>query len=359
MKTLLDSLYNIWIIGTKDILDALKNNSSRVNIIVILLMVVFFYWLNDIRPFDKEVTVVVYDEGHTALAIEQEKLADGYEYSFRQAASLQDMEQKMANQHLGLVLPADLDQILASGGTPVLDGYIFWVDRREVTELEVKYSQALTEIVEHPVQVVIGDHIIIPKASAGGRHTSITYLMVYFVFSMSLLLVPHLMLEERQTKTIEALFTSPATHGQIVLGKALAGFFYILIIGGLALALFSAYIVNWFLALAAWMGYALLAIGIGLLVGSFIKSMKQLGFWMLVLILFFMIPPLFYTSPNLKAGIRVMFTWAPTSALASLFRFGCSTGATAEQILSNLAVASISIVIVFGLVIWILRRSDR
>jgi ABC-type polysaccharide/polyol phosphate export permease len=132
-----------------------------------------------------------------------------------------------------------------------------------------------------------------------------------------------------------------------------------LLIGGLALTLFSQYIVNWPLALLAFLGYALLAIGIGLLVGSFIKSMKQLGSWMLVLALFLMVPPLFYSSPNLKAGIRTVFTWIPTSTLASLLRFSCSTSYTLEQILPNLAVVIMSIGIVFGLVIWKVRRFDR
>jgi ABC-2 type transport system permease protein len=359
MKTILDSIYIAWVIATKDILDALKNKSSRANLFVILLMVVFFYWFSDARPFDKKVSVVVYDEGSNKLALETTKPADGNEYLFRQAISLQDMEEKMANQNLGLVLPANFDSSLTTGSDLSLNGYIFWVDRRNVTRLETKYSQAYTEILGKPVQVVIGDHIIIPQANADGNQTNVTYLMVYFVFTTALLVIPHLMLEEKQTKTLDALMISPASPGQIILGKALAGLFYILVIGGVALALFSQYIVNWALALVAFSGYAFLAIGIGLLVGSYIKSMKQLGSWMLVVALVLMVPPLFYTAPNLKAGIRSVFTWVPTSALASLLRFSCSTGYTIEQLLPNLAVVILSIGIVFGLVIWKVRRSDR
>ena len=125
------------------------------------------------------------------------------------------------------------------------------------------------------------------------------------------------------------------------------------------MVLFSLYIVNWGLALAAFLGYALFAIGLGLAVGSFIKSTKQLGLWMVVLILFLVIPPLFYMEPNLKAGIRMVLTWFPSSALASLFRFSCSTGVTPAQFLPNLAIAVVSIGLVFGLVIWKVRRSDR
>jgi drug efflux transport system permease protein len=359
MKTLMDTLYIAWMIGTKDILDALKNKSSRNNILIMLVMVVFFYWFSDMRPFDKQVSVVVYDEGNTSLTIESVKLGDGAEYSFREASSLQDMEQKMAYQTLGLVLPADFDQPLASGVTPTLSGYIFWVDRKEVPEMEARYSRDFSEILGQPVQVVIGGNIIIPQASADGQQTNVTHLMVYFVFTTALLLIPHLMLEEKQTNTLDALLASPASPGQVVLGKALAGFFYVLVTGGLALALFSLYIVNWALALAAFLGYALLAVGLGLAVGSFVKSMKQAGIWMVVLILLMVIPSLFYMEPNLKAGIRTILTWFPSSALASLFRFACTTGATPAQFLPSLAIAIASIAAVFALVIWKVRRSDR
>lgn len=359
LKKLNDTLYIAWTIGTKDILDALKNKNTRINIILMVGMVVFFYWLGYLRPFDKDVSVVVYDEGNTSLTIESVTLRDGAKYSFREASSLPEMENRMANQNLGLVIPADFDQTLASGGTPTLSGYIFWVDRMKVAELEAKYTQAFTEILGKPVQVEIGQNIIVPQADTDGMQTTVASQMVYFVFFTALFLIPYLMVEEKQTKTIDALLVSPASPGQVVLGKALAGFFYILVIGGLAIALFSLYIVDWGLALAAFLGYALLAIGLGLAVGSFTQTPIQMGLWSVVLILFLVIPPFFYMESNLKAGIRMVLTWFPSSALASLFRFSCSTGVTPAQFLPNLAIAIVSIGIVFGLVIWKVRRSDR
>jgi ABC-type Na+ efflux pump permease subunit len=359
MKSLMDTLYTAWIIGTKDILDALKNKNTRVSILIMIGMVGFFYWLGILRPFDKYVDVVVYDMGNTSLALEAATLANGTEYTFREALSLQEMEQKMVFQNLGLVLPADFDQSLASGQTPTLSGYVFWVDRKKASELEAKYSQAFSEILGQPVQVVIGQNILIPQADVDGMPTTVAQQMVYYVFMTAFMLIPFLMLEEKQTRTLDALLTSPASPGQVVLGKALAGFFYILVIGGLALAMYSRYIVHWGLALAAFLGYALFAVGLGLAVGIFIKSMKQAGIWTVVLILFLVIPPLFYMESNLKAGIRMILTWFPSSALASLFRYSCSIGVTPAQFLPNLAIALVSIAAVFGLVIWKVRRSDR
>jgi ABC-2 type transport system permease protein len=265
----------------------------------------------------------------------------------------------MAHQDLGLVLPADLDETLASGGTPTLSGYIFWANRMKVAQLEAKYTQAFTEILGQPVQVVIGRNIVIPEAGAGGMQATIAQQFIYFISSVALLVIPYLMLEERQTKTLDALLTSPASPGQVVLGKALAGFFYVLIVGGLALALNWAFIVHWGLALIAFMGYALFAIGLALVLGSWIKSIQQLAIWTLVLLPFLVVPSLFFMEPAVKAGIRGILRWFPSAALASLFRFSCSTGVTAAQVWPNVTVAVASIAALFGLVIWKVRRSDR
>lgn len=368
MKTLRDTLYIAWTIGVKDILDAVKNKTTMVSILMMMGMVVFFFWFGTWRPFDKTVSVAIYDEGHTSpqqgvqstyVTLNTAKLADGATYEFRKASSLQEMQTKMAHQTLGLVLPADLDETLASGGTPILTGYIFWADRMRVAQLEAKYTQAFTEILGQPVRVAIGRNIVIPQADAGGMQATVAQQFIYFVFSVALLVIPHLMVEERRTKTLDALLTSPASPGQVVLGKALAGLFYVLAVGGLALALNWAYVVNWVLALFAFMGYALFAVGLGLVLGSWIKSPQQLAIATLVLLPLLVVPSVFFMEPAVKAGVRGVLRWFPSAALASLFRFSCSTGVTVAQVWPNVAVVVASIAAVFGLVIWKVRRSDR
>jgi hypothetical protein len=320
-------------------------------------MVGFFFWLSVLRPFDKDVRVVLFNEGDTEISLESISLQDGGKYSFQEASSLVEMEQMMNNRDLGLVVPADFN--LDSDRTAVLKGYIFWSDRKDVENLESLYSQAFTEILGQPVQIVIDKNIIIPKADADGMQTMMAYLMVYFIFSTALILTPFLVLEEKQTRTLDALLASPASPGTVVLGKALAGFFYILLIGGFGLILFSQFVVNWILALGAFFLHILLAVGLGLALGSYLKIMQQIRIWTLVLMLFLVIPPLFYMESNLRAPIRAFLTWFPSSALASLMRFSCSRGVTAVEVGLNLSISILSILVVYALVVWKVHRSDR
>jgi len=67
MKTFLDNLYMAWTIARKDIGDALKHKGTRANILVLLVLVVFNYGISTVRPWDKSIEVVVYDEGDSGL----------------------------------------------------------------------------------------------------------------------------------------------------------------------------------------------------------------------------------------------------------------------------------------------------
>jgi len=356
METFMDNLYMAWAIGSKDIVDALKNKNTRTNIILIIGTVVFFWWASTPRPFDKRIDTAVYDESHSSLTTGTAELEDGYTFRFYEASSLQEMERMMGYKQLGVVIPADFDQVLASGGEPTLSGYILWVNRSRAAELEAKYSAKFSELLGQPVHVEIGENFVIPApdVEASGVHFHLLYATLF----MTITIVPYLMLEEKRTKTLDVLLVSPASAGQVVLGKALAGLFYVLLGGGLFFALHWAYVTNWGLALLAFLGCAVFSIGLALAMGSFIRSQQHMLIWMLPVIFVLIIPTLFSQEPNLAPGLRGIFSWLPTSALVRIFQFAMSSHAPVDQLLTNLSIALVSTALVYAAVVWKVRRSD-
>ena len=125
MKNLIETLHIAWTIAAKDVREAVTNKGIRTNMLVLIGLVLFFYWSSSVRPFDKRVDVVVYDEGGSNLAFEKTELSDGSELDFRFAESLQELEKKMEYQDLGLVIPADINQQVSSAAELNLSGYIF------------------------------------------------------------------------------------------------------------------------------------------------------------------------------------------------------------------------------------------
>jgi ABC-2 type transport system permease protein len=357
LKKCADSLYLAWAIARKDIGEALKNKNIRTNIVVLLGLIVFFYWVSTPRPFDKRINVVVYDEGNTSISIENAKLEDGTEFIFYQAFSLEDMKRKMAYKELGLVLPTDFDQIMESGGEPKLEGYVFWENRFKVKELETKYSQKFTELLGQPVQILIGGNIVIPYPDV--ETNGIPFQMLFTILWLSIAVVPYLMIEERRTRTMEALLVSPANTTQVILGKAIAGMFYTVLTGVLFFAFNGIYVVNWGLTVLAFCTVVIFGIGVALLLGGVSQSAQHISLWAIFLTVIFIIPTMFVNEPFLASWLKSLLVWLPTAAMAKLTQFSLSSTAPLDQLALNIGVACAGTVLVYALLMWQIRRSDR
>ncbi len=359
MNKIGDALYFAWAIALKDVRDAFKNRATRTNILVLIGMVFFFYWMSNLRPFDKRVEVVVLDEGVTGLELEKTTLQDGSELRFRPASSFADLEQEMAYQNLGLVLPQDFDQQLASGNGIALSGYVHWAKRGQVAELENKYSAMLSELLGSPVVVSIGENILLPPYDALGMASTAAFHIFFAIFWMALMVVPLSIIEERQSKTMDALLVSPANPGVIVFGKAIAGLILVIAIAGISVALNGIYIIHWGWALLGFLLTALFAIGLSLLLGTLIRSPKQITLWVLPVAFLFIVPGFFADEPNLTSGAKAVLNWLPGVALNRITGFSVSDGAVGSALGVNLAISIAAILVVYALVIWQIRRSDR
>jgi ABC-2 type transport system permease protein len=352
-----NSLNVIWAIASKDIVDALKNKATRTTIILMMGMVVFFYWISTVRPWDKSIEVIVYDEGDSGLFEGTIELSDSYEIRHIEVSSLGQMKRNMRHEHWGLVVPADFEQTLASGGETTLAGHILWAWRGKVAELETLYSAKFSELLGQPVRVEIGENIVVPSPDIGTTMVNQHILLV--TLFMTITLIPALMQEEKLTKTMDALLVSPASTGQVVMGKALAGSFFVVLTGGLFFALNWAYVTHWGLALLAFICTALFSIGVSLAVGVFIKSPQQLALWLAPLMILLIVPTAFAGFSNLAPSLKAIFSWLPTTALVEAFQFAMSSHAPVDLLVIDLAIILVSIALVFTVVIWKVRRMDR
>jgi ABC-2 type transport system permease protein len=357
VKTFMDNLYMAWAIAQKDIGDALKHKGTRANILLMLVMVGFFYWISTVRPWDKSIEVVVYDEGDSGLFEGSVELSDGYEIRHIEVSSLGQMQRNMRHEHWGLVVPADFEQTLASGGEPVLSGYLLWVNRAKVADLEALYGLKFSELLGQPVRVEIGENIVIPSPEIGT--TMVNFHILFATLFVAVTLVPALMLEEKLTKTLDALLVSPASAGQVVMGKALAGLFYVVLSGGLFFALNWAHVTNWGLALLGFLLCALFSIGLALAVGSLARTPQQLAIWLAPLMILLIVPSVFAGFSNLAPGLKAIFSWLPTTALVNIIQYSFSSSAPMGQLLTNLAIVVVSTALVFAVVVWKVRQSDR
>jgi ABC-2 type transport system permease protein len=347
----------IWAIAWKDIADALTNKNTIINILIVIGMVVFFWWGSTPRPFDRRIDVAYFDQGSSTLPAHTEETHDGFQFRFYEVDSPEEISKSMGYKQIGILIPANFDQTLAAGREAVLTGYTMWVYRNSASEMESKYTDLFSRLLGSPVRVEIGDNILLPEP--GIDYNQVNFHVVWAVLFMALMVIPQLMLEEKQTKTMDALMVSPVSPVGLVIGKAMAGLFYILVSGGLYLALNRAYVVNWWLALLAFIFTAIFSIGLALFFSGVVKTPQMIGILMLPVIAVLVLPAMFQQEAFLAPGLRGIFSVVPTSAMVEIMSYAFSSHAPLKELLIDVGISLGSIILIYTGVIWQIRRSDR
>jgi hypothetical protein len=104
----LDTLYTAGVIAAKDITEALKNPRVFVNIILALGLMVFFHFMLTLRPFDKDIEVLVVGANSPDQFEGTHELADGYKVMLDSVDSQKQMARNLGYRDLGLVIPPDI-----------------------------------------------------------------------------------------------------------------------------------------------------------------------------------------------------------------------------------------------------------
>jgi len=310
-----------------------------------------------------ETPVLVYDPGESRLTAE---LETSDQYQVQRARSLAEVEQVIGSMgfglgvEFGLAVPDDFDQVLEAGRQLELDGYVAWANRMKVSQLKTDFEEQIEELVGQPVRINIEGNIVYPHSDSGLWLLMVTITPVIVILMMGIQLVPALLFEEKQTRTMEALLVSPASISQVVVGKALAGLFYVMVSAGVVFAINWAGVVHWEVVLLFVLGTGVFSVGVGLVLGSFFDRQQDVvGLTMLLIVVF--IGALFANMLNLDipAVVQAMLPWVPSVALAEIIRFVFLENVSWGETLANLGgVLGIS-TLLYALVVWKVRRSDR
>lgn len=357
-----DALRLVWAIAAKDIAGAIRNKMT----LTIAGATICTVMLSQALPFLLNVSgktlVVVYDTGDSILTA---ALGESDQVQMRSVDSQEALEERLIDLNartLGIVVPADFDDALAGGEMGRVDGYVTWAKRGKVRELKTDFEQQAAELLGRPVRVDLDDRssIIYPAPDSPGVLGMFAGTVVMVVFLIGGFVVPYLMIEEKQAKTLDALLISPAGVGQVVVGKALVGLFYCLIASGVAIAFQWAVVVHWGLVITVVVLGSLCAVAVGLLLGNLFDDPQKMGFWVAIpmMVLF---SAMFLTDLNraVPPFLATLIDWLPTTAMARVVRLSFSEGATLAQALPEFGVVVGCALVLYGVVIRQVRRMDR
>jgi ABC-2 type transport system permease protein len=349
----------IWTIASKDIVDALKN---RVVLSMIIMLSVLLL-LPKMLPllFNQPQTVLpVYDLGDSRLAAD---LSSNPNILVQEVRSEQELRSALCGSvypEIGLRLPPGFDALLAVGGKIEIPGYVCWSKRHQVSALQADLAGLLSQSLDKPVTLNLEGNIVYPPTNGGLFLSLLTVNAVLMILMIGIFLVPNLLFEEKETKTMQALLVSPASISQVVAGKALAASFYILVTGLVIFAISWADVIHWGMAVLFVSAAGIFSVAVGLVLGSFFEKQQDIIGWVTALLLL-LVGTLLVRSlgVQLSTVLESILPWTPTVALAEICHAVFSETVSPAQIWTNLlAVLPVSLLL-YALIIWRVRRSDR
>ena len=211
----------------------------------------------------------------------------------------------------------------------------------------------------------MGQHLTVDLTPVYSRSDSRGYPWIAgtaFLFTLAMggmYVIPHLMLEEKQTRTLDTLLVSPVTYAELVAGKALAGGLLTGIGGLIAFAVNSVLVQHWWVALLACASGTLFVVAAGLLFGSFVESKQQMTLWGFLIMSVMLVPALLSTMTLLlNDTILAALRWTPSLSLLNLARSSFSEQVTFQSIGLDLAVVLGWATVLYTLNIALLRRKE-
>jgi ABC-2 type transport system permease protein len=357
--TIGDNLNIIWTIASKDIVDALKN---RV-VVSMIIMLSIILLVPKMLPliFEQPQTVLpVYDMGDSHLVAELKNAPDISVQKLRSEQELHTALCSAVYPLIGLRITADFDQVITAGKKVEFQGYVCWSKRYQVSELQPKLEEKLSQSLGQRVTIHIEGNIVYPPSDGVLTASIATINSVLMILMMGIFLVPSLLFEEKETKTMQALLVSPASIGQVVIGKALAGSFYILVTAVMIFAISWADVIHWGMVILFVIGGGIFSVAVGLVLGSFYEKQQDMVGWMTVLLLL-LVGTIFVNmlGMELPALVESILPWVPSVALADMCRASYSESVSLNKIGLNLGVVLAISLPLYALVIWKVRRSDR
>ncbi len=358
-NTIGDNLNIIWTIASKDIVDALKNRVVVSMIIMLSIMLLVPKMLPYI--FEQPQTVLpVYDMGDSRLVAELKTAPDISLQKLRSEQELQTALCSAIYPLIGLRIPVDFDQVVAAGRQVEIQGYVCWSKRHQVSEARPKLEDMLSQSLGQPVTIQIEGKIVYPPSDGVLLLSLATVNSVLMILVMGIFLVPSLLFEEKETKTIQALLVSPASIGQVVVGKALAGLFYILVTAVMIFAISWADVTHWGMVLLFVIGGGIFSVAVGLVLGSFYEKQQDMVGGMTALPLL-LVSAIFVKmlGMELPAMVESILPWVPSVALAEICRAAFSETVSTTRVWANLSIVLAVSLPLYALVIWKVQRSDR
>ncbi len=263
---------------------------------------------------------------------------------------------------VGVVLPENFDNALVNNEFPqviflLADNSTESQAGLSVVQQTVQLLSSIPSPIKSSIEVLQPDleQGISLRGNLSLDQFAVVMWLVMGMVSSGIMLVPTLVVEERERKTLDALLISPASYSDIAMSKALVGLIYSTAGGSLVLFTQGGLTGNIMFTLVLLLIGSLTLSLLGLFVGSLAENIHALNSYGSLLIFPLTLPAIIgILGPN--PYIQYL-QFLPTYHLVQ--GISLAMNGQAEEITPNLIILTIECIIIFGAVVWGLKRREN
>lgn len=272
----------IWAVARKDALDLRRNRATLGGLLSPILMALIYMLIT--RVFGGMTTdILVYNPGDSPiLQTVTGAFTDANVISADSAAQVTEAFPATAGKDglkytVGVIIPADFDHQLQSGGKPELQ--LFFDGKKVLSGTQALLQAALINasrtLVSPQPPVTINSTDVNPSTSKNpGEDIAKIYVPITLLISLvvGMTFMPSLLIEEKEKKTLRMLMTTPVSFADVLFGKLAVVLVYQIILTMIVLAIQSSFTGQvWLVILYAVLG-GFFSISLGLLIGSLFNT---------------------------------------------------------------------------------------
>jgi ABC-2 type transport system permease protein len=348
-------------ITRKDIIDAIRHRYLLTAIITPLFVALLFRVLLPGGSTRNVLSVVVHDSGKSVMTATLRKTPQVSVVEATSAdATVSEVEKRGALG--GLVVPANFDADVRAGKQPELTIY---VNNKKSSFEQTAFRRLVDQLVDSLVQRPAPARLVWidverdfdqPTRRAPALDQILLPLLLIMTFGMTgALVVPLLLVEEKEKRTLDFLLASPAGLKEIITGKALTGIVYSVLIAGLLLGINRQLVRNWPLTLLTILLGMLLVVAVGLFIGSLLNNTMQVNTWASSVLLVLLVPS--FPSLGLPSAVDTAMRLVPTYYLNEALKLALA-GGVSSRIWFHLMVVFLCAVAAFSGAALFLRRRN-
>jgi len=357
-----ENLRIIWAITSKDIADAIKNKIVQGVFIGVAFLMLSSQALPFLMSLKNESRAFYWDQGKSITIKDIVRSRELDLYPRDNLAYLHLTVSQSAEPVLGIIIPSNFDEEVGAGKNIELQAnYAYWVQPDRLAVLRSYFEEQLSARIGVSIEINTDGDLLYPPADGLGYPMMIAFGVVLGVMTVGLLLTPYLIVDEKDTHTIDALMVSPAKTIHLMIGKSLVGLFYS-VSASLMIFVFSwRWVVHWDVMMMAVLLGGLSAVSLGLLVGIFIETPTNVN--MVVALVLAGLSMSMYFSMSLATKVSPFFLSMmdalPSVAMYKIVRISFTEIVSGEDVWINSTILLFWIVVFLSIGGWRIRRLDR